>query len=294
MSANQIILFLHIPKTGGTTLRKTCIYRNYHSSERYSAETYLAKERLHRGIYYYPVGFYNKDPDLAIPEPVSRALGRNDIRAVTGHFCFGIHRYVIKRSTYVTLIRNPIDRIVSLYHHLRRWANPDPGLHAKIVAEDIRLDEFVKKCSLRELSDDQTRRIAGLEPEQRRYSKTVLNTAKKNLREHFSVVGLTERFDETLILLKRRLGWTEDLRYHPKHVTRNRPSASLLPKSSIAAIMERNELDIELYAFAKDLLDEAISSQDTSFRDEVEKFKSMNATYISALRQARVMGSDPN
>lgn len=287
MSRDPIILYLHIPKTGGTTLRKFQLYNNYHTKHRFKAEIFAGKTRLNDGIFYYPVGFYNKDQNLAVPRPMRRALARKDIRAVTGHFCFGVHRYLAGPSTYITLVRNPVDRIVSLYYHIRRWASPDPGLHAKIISQGTSLDEFVTNFSLRELFNDQTRRISGCEPQEGRQSKLALNKARDNLRQHFSVVGVTERFNETLILLKRIFGWTEDLRYYPKHVTRGRPTSGDLPPSSVAAIMERNESDLELHRFALELLDEAISSQDASFGDELKRFESSNTEYVTALGARR-------
>ena len=283
MKPNSIILYLHIPKTGGTTLRKVHIYNNYHTAERYTAEVYRGKPRLYDGIYYYPTGCYSSEANLSVPEPVRRALGHKGLRAVTGHFCFGIHRYVSGPSTYITLLRNPVDRIVSLYYHIRRWANPDPGLHEDIVSQGVSLDEFVTRFPLQELCNDQTRRICGLEPGEGRRAQLALNKAKDNLRQHFSVVGVTERFNETLILLKRRFGWTTDLCYYPKHITHDRPSVDELPPSCVAAIMERNQSDLKLHRFAMELLDEAISSQAASFGDELERFESLNTEYVTML-----------
>lgn len=283
MLRSRTVLFLHIPKTGGTTLRKTCIYDMFRSHERYRGEPYLGKEWLHSGIYYYPLGFYHQNADLSTPDPVKHALGRKDIRAVTGHFCFGIHRYLTGPSTYITLLRNPLERIVSLYYHIRRWGHPE--LHGQIVSQDLSLEAFVNQCPLAELNNDQTRRISGIEPESGYRSNIALSKAKQHLSKQFLIVGVTESFDETLLLLKHKFGWNRDLFYYPKHVNRHRPSLQDLSQSCIDAIQGRNELDIKLHAFAKQLLDEAISYQDSDFYAEVERFKFLNARYISALKE---------
>src|SRR5262245_30956087 len=120
-NSDRIPLFLHIPKTGGTTL-KHCIYHQCKADEYYESEEGMLVD----GIYYYPAGL-DKEPDAAIPAAAIRALERHDIRAVVGHFSFGIHTYIHRPSTYITLLRDPVDRLVSLYYHIRR--DSDTSLH---------------------------------------------------------------------------------------------------------------------------------------------------------------------
>ena len=65
-------------------------------------------------------------------------------------------------------------------------------------------------------------------PRSTRHS-SVLREAKKNLRRHFSFVGISERFDETLLLLGRTLGWRH-VYYRPKLVNKNKPDkGNVLP-----------------------------------------------------------------
>ena len=264
MSFDPIILYLHIPKAGGTTLND-CIYNQCCADEYYMAE----EGYLHAGIYYYPIGFF-KESHPSMPGNIKRALCRKDLRAVIGHFSFGIHRYLTRAWAYVTLLRNPLDRILSLYYHLNMLGS-------------MTIEEFVANPPWREIDNDQTRRISGFDPEIGRCTKSTLNQAKENLRQYFSVVGVTERFDETLILLKRTFGWSKELLYYPKNVNPHRSTISSLPQNTLEAIMERNKFDIELYEFAKKLLDEAITAQDLSFQDEVNKFQSLKQSWYDSI-----------
>lgn len=137
------------------------------------------------------------------------------------------------------------------------------------------LHEFVTTAPYTEVDNDQTRRISGLEPEVGKCTRLTLERAKENLRRHFTVVGITERFDETLILLKRSFGWSDKLHYYPKNRNLGRPPVSSLSRETVRAIRERNELDVELHRFADELLEAAVSAQGASFHEELENFRSM-------------------
>jgi hypothetical protein len=269
MPSDRVLLYLHIPKCGGTTL-SAIIYNQVSAEEKYEAEqdpsNPLPGHLFYSGVYYFPgkdayYGFF-KDRELSIPVAAKRAFGRKDLRAVVGHFWFGVHRYLAHPWTYITLLRHPLDRVLSLYSHLKRHN----GL-------SLTLEEFVASPSCREVDNDQTRRISGLEPELGACTKAMLETAKDNLRRHFSVVGVTERFDETLIVLKWVLGWTKDLLYYPQNTSPDRLAIDSLAPAIRDALLGWNELDLELYEFANRLLDQRIAAQGAAFRDELEELQ---------------------
>ena len=78
-----------------------------------------------------------------------------------------------------------------------------------------------------------------------------------NLREHFAVVGVKERFDETLVVLARAFGWS-DVSYERQNVTENRLAAEDLPESAVEAILDANRFDAALHKLARSLLEEKI------------------------------------
>jgi hypothetical protein len=277
MQPDKIILYLHIPKAGGTTLN-AILFNQLNDGSGSCGEGNL----FHAGIYYYPGfgpgGGFFKDPDLRIPDEVRRVLGRGDLRAVVGHFWFGIHRHIARPWDYITLLRHPIDRIISLYYHMQIKGvsltkdRIDQDKAKMIYPADIggmSLEEFVEDPPYREVDNDQVRRISGVEPGLGGCTKRVLEEAKENLRRCFSMVGVTDRFDETLVLLKRRYGWTKDILYYPRNTNPSRPMTDTIPRATREAILRRNELDYELYRFANDMLDEMVSAEGAGCRDDL-------------------------
>jgi hypothetical protein len=229
------VLFLHIPKAGGQTLGEIVYAQT-------RAETESESDVLKAGVAYLTYGFLKERP-LVVPEYALPLLRRPDLRAVIGHFWFGLHEHVARPSVYVTTLRDPVERVLSLYYYTR--------LH-----DSISLDEFIADPPFREVDNDQTRRIAGVDPEIGECTPALLDAAKENLRR-FAVAGTIERLDDMLPLLQRRLGWQRPVAWYPRNVNPDRPAASSLPRATIAAIRRRNELDFELWRYASQLMDEA-------------------------------------
>jgi hypothetical protein len=239
VAAAPTVLFLHIPKAGGQTLGEI-IYA--HTCD----ETVPDHLLLPGGVAYLTYGFLKERP-LAVPEHVLPLLRREDLRAVIGHFWFGLHEHVARPYQYITALRDPVERVLSLYYYTR--------LH-----ESTTLDAFLAEPPFREVDNDQTRRIAGVDPEIGECTEAMLQKAKENLRR-FAVAGTIERLDEMLVLFKRRLGWQGPVAWQPRNVNPERPPAASLPRATIAAIRQRNELDWELWHYASRLMDEALAAQ---------------------------------
>jgi Galactose-3-O-sulfotransferase len=247
--ANRCIIFLHLPKTAGETLRRTLKWK-------YGSEM----------LYLHTL----TEPAESLEEvPLSK---RRDARVLTGHLYYGVHEYIPQRCEYITLLRDPVARVISFYYYI--LGRTDHYRHEELVRSGMSLEEFVRSSPERGIENDQTRMLSGKgagELDAGELGRDALDEAKRNL-ESFLVVGLTERFDESFILIRRALGWKL-----PLYVTKN-VSAGPKPASATAVelIRERNQLDLELYEHARALFSAAVEQQGESLRHEVAIFKALN------------------
>ena len=248
------LVFLHIPKTAGTTLHRI-IERQYPAESLYS------------------IG-WTEDESVAALRQMSEAQ-QTRICMVRGHMAFGVHEYLSGPVTYFTVLRNPIERVISYYYFVR--SKPDHYLYDEISAGEMTLAEFVERHGHIMLDNAQTRMLSGRwrEPAFGGCTSEHLAMAKRNLREHFAVVGLAERFDETLLLLKRTFGW-RNVFYTRQNLTRNKPPSSSLPTATLALIAEVNQLDAELHHYARALFQALIRRQGPTFPAELAKFQRTN------------------
>ncbi|MFQ5399196.1 MAG: sulfotransferase family 2 domain-containing protein [Anaerolineae bacterium] len=230
MTQNQWehFIFLHIPKTAGTTL-------NHIIARQYPAPTVFSLG---------PVVQESLAEFKALPEE-----RRAQIRLLTGHMGYGMHSYFPGSTSYFTLLRDPVDRVISFYYFVRR--NRTHYLHDFVIDKNLSLREFMDSRVSIMISNFQTRLISGVwnAYEFGQCPPDALETAKANLRHNFTVVGLTEAFDQTLLLFQQAYGW-RNICYTRHNVTKSRPVKDLLDRDTLAAIEAANKLDLALYAYA--------------------------------------------
>lgn len=247
MADDRGLIFLHIPKAAGSTLRSV-IKRQY------------PRHTIHK--LYGPHTLI--DRFINLPEP-----SRREIRVLQGHIPFGLHKYMLVPVDYLTMLRDPVDRVISLYYWIRE-------------TRASTLHELVKGMSLSHFagsgfaitSNYQTSLLSGLMSD----SEEALAAAKNNLELPHTTFGLKERFDESLILFRNVLGWKR-VYYSRRNVTGSRPGKQEVSDDVIRTIEQHNRADIDLYNFARQRFDEIIGDQGPSFQDEVRSFQRLSSIY---------------
>lgn len=249
MFQNPLLIHLHIPKTAGVTLRRI-------EDRQYPANAILTLQTPETEHW----------PELhALPIDQEQTVS-----LIRGHFAYGIHTLLQRPAQYFTLLRDPVERIISLYHY--GLEGKSKWIHKQINENNMTLSDFAASGKI-QTSNHQTRLISG-------YSGPLdgaLERAKQNLDAHFAVVGTADRFDETLLLLKRIFGW-KSVYYHRRNVAWNRPSRKEMPDSLVRLIESHNELDTELYRYVSRRLEVELNRK-TTVQADVIRFRKINRWY---------------
>ncbi len=276
--AMPTLLFMHVPKTGGLTFGDIML-REY-GRERFEIVSGRGPERREAILRFLETGG-PPPPDLPHGGSIQRfrefpPQRRAELRAIMGHFEFGLHEAVERPATYVTLLRDPIDRALSSYQH-------------RVVRQRFALGlaEYIRSERDRTIQNAQVRRIAGLRAWDRPPDAEALATAKRHVEEHFSVVGLTERFDETVLLTARLFGWRKPA-YRRQNEGRARPRREDLAPDLVSILERSNELDLELLEFARERFTRQLDASGVDVKRELAGLRRRNSVYRwFAPRQAR-------
>ena len=256
VSAQTTVVFLHIPKTAGTSFNSA-----------------LSWEYCWRRSYWVQALDFGADEFKKLPESE-----RAKLSLVRGHMRFGLHAYLPQTSTYVTFLRRPIERVLSYWNYAQReaTAHPKSELWWLQAARTLTLEEHFASGRDVELDNGQVRRISGIKAPFGRCTTEMLATAQQNIEEYFSFVGLTDYFDESLLLLRRILGWRKAPFYAKAKVSPSQPDQS---KADLKLIETHNELDSALYEYAEARFAD-MRAQARSWLDrELPRFRRMNKCY---------------
>ncbi len=267
MSASRkTLIFCHVPKTAGTTLNRI-IESQY---DPFRIHSIPGGQRI-RGIEKFKL----------LPEE-----RRRKIQVLKGHIEYGLHEYLPQPSTYMTMLREPIAQVISSYYYgLSSRAHP---LYQILNARKMTIEEYVDLAQW--ANNLQTKLLGGIpmsrvqpfealataqrgeivSPERflgEHATAETLASAKRHLEHEFSVIGVTNQFEESVALMTIEYGWNVPF-YQTFRETKKRPPEKIEP-AILAKIRGLNSFDVELFAFGKNLFGRALERN----RDAVERIR---------------------
>ncbi len=237
-------LFLHIPRSGGSSLR-TLLTLNY----------------MDEPVIGLSGRFEELSEFLQLPFET-----RNAYRLIHGHFPFGLHAD-IKDFRYFSLIRDPIARIFSEYYYAKKY--PEHHAHEHIKDGTYTLERWLELGM--EGSFYHSNALCQYLSGNYQLSKPTHSTyqaACSNL-EKFHVFGLTDRFQESALMIAKYLDWRFPV-YAKRNVIMGKKE---LPKAIRERARKVNAWDVALYEYACELFDKRVQEESKLLFPALESYE---------------------
>jgi len=237
-----LTIFVHIPKTAGETFK-----RNIEASlprHQFIRTSFTHGEPYYdilqnKILFYQGFDHFNK---------TVRALSKPEaVRCLAGHDSyFGIHKLFKKKARYITFLRDPIERTLSLYNFEKMAYE----IYAKKPSLNAFEKTFFERLKNHQRPDFETW-LEEIYDQKHPFYFTMTHYLKHlgfDSLEPFDFVGLTESYEEDSLLLYHELGvyrFSADKNESIHFLTKYQLSPHVLEK-----LLEKNREDMTLYKLA--------------------------------------------
>ena len=269
MNRDNLVLFAHIPKSAGMTMWAI------------AKHNYLAQDF----VYY--------DIRWSLSKLAQYIEKNSELKLAMGHFGLGFHQLLPNSVSYVTMLREPIQRTISDYYYYQQSEMPINNYNPPLSWQEFcaRLANntmtrfysgleftYIKKYnSFANLRVAKINNDAALKDYYNYPATELLQLAKQHLKQNFSLVGIVEQFDLSLLLLQQYLGW-KNIYYVKRNLGTEKPKSEI--NSQIHnCIIKHNQLDIKLYEYALELFQQQIDSCDFNLNRQLPRFQKANQRY---------------
>jgi len=219
-------LFDHLPKCGGSTLKK-----------------YLRLQYPKRKIF--SIDGRNPPKSVELFKNFSQKK-RYSYDLVEGHQAHYLINYIHPDSLKITVLRNPIDRIISHYFHVIR--DPQHYLHSKVIEADMNLEEYVTSGISHELQNWYTTRFSGLTIIQaEKEPELSIIKAKENILNNYNIIGFLDHFSNFMDIISKISNFKINYDGSKTNTGKNKPRSKDISKSAIEKIKNVNFLDMKLF-----------------------------------------------
>jgi hypothetical protein len=281
----EILVFLRIPKTAGTTVE--AVFERCLPGANFRAHIHIAVSAL------------LVRPTSEIGEKFRRLSPeeRNAVRClVDEHVSMDVATVFDRPARFFTLVRDPVDRAISNFFHNR-------------VSEHLACHPFIKNMTIEEYLDSgvgidadnhQVRILSGCasldcrwDPKGRALSappveRRHLELAKRNIEERFIVAAPMEQVTALIWFFKRLYNWPTQLAFFEKlneSARCGRPTVETVSAKTRNRLERVNQFDAELYDWVKGRFADQISPLEPDFSCEVRRFEQLNE-YIQGIDRA--------
>lgn len=250
MTSEPVNYIMHIPKTAGMSLQ-ALVRRRYKKPGQ--LELVYDQEKVDSGF---------EDQD--------------ELKLVMGHFRYGYHKISKRPAKYFTFLRDPIEQVVSHYNYT--FDHPEKF---KDLPKGITNILDFARCPYG--YNLQTRFVSGIDDLQKNGDKA-LDKALLHL-EKFEIVGLSEEFDLSLLMLGKKLKWNI-LFYEKKNYGQTRKIGKYPSTSELKELREILKFDLSLYESGKKLFNSQkksepeLEKQLIGFKVRNRLFQTLNPYYI--------------
>jgi len=251
-----LLVFDHIPKTAGTTFRRSYLIAALPPEQRWILAGGPRNER-------------DRERFLALG-----AAARARIRIVAGHDAEALRPH-LPGARFVTVVRDPIDRTISSYLHAR-FHDDGGNLWPDVREKGLSLGQFAQQYIP---PNAQSRAVLGED-----FASLDDDGVRRRLQARYALVGYTEAFDEFVYLLHASEGLPLCV-YQNRLVRAERQNYS--PAGDDLEIVKRmHEIDATVHRLVKEEFQARIEALPEATRERMREFLESLKTFRATVSDA--------